>query len=90
MKAPSFTMHRLATDESALRVVIDAACSVPNGEPADVERTIASLETKYGMSSKDARGAIERGELSLTREIEGWMMTLRVWEHLADVKARAR
>ena len=90
MKAPSYTMHRLATDEAARRDVIDAVRAAPNGELADVERAIAAYEAKYGLSSEEARKAIERGELRPTYDVEGWMMALRVREHLADVKARAR
>ena len=81
-------MHRLATDETARRSVIDAVRAAPNGEIADLERTIAAYEGKYGMASTDAVAAIESGELPPTRDVEGWMTALRVREHL--VKARAR
>jgi hypothetical protein len=90
MKARSYTMHRLATDESARRAVIDAVRAKPNGEIHDVERAIAAYEAKYGMSSANAVAAIERGELRPTQDVEGWMMVLRVRDHLADVKARSR
>lgn len=90
MKSQSYTMHRLATDENARRSLIDTVRAEPNGEIDDVERTIAAYETKYAMSSPDAVAAIARGDLRPTRDVEGWMMALRVRDHLADVKARAR
>lgn len=88
MKALSYTMHRLATDEGARRAVIDTVRAMPNGEIHDVERAIAAYESKFGMSSADAVAAIERGEMRPTRDVEGWMVALRVREHLASVKAR--
>lgn len=81
-------MHRLATDEGARRSVIEAVRAAPNGELADLERTIEAYEKKYGMTSNAALAAIERGEMAPTYEIEGWMMALGVRDHL--VKARAR
>lgn len=88
MKARSYAMRRLAVDETAVRSVIEAVRSQPNGEIVDLDRTIAAYEHKHGMASSDARDAVARGELRPTREIEGWLMALRVREHL--VKARAR
>ena len=90
MKATSYTMHRLATDESARPAVIETARSTPNGEIEDVERAIAAYEEKFRMSSVEAYEAIAAGNLTPTREIEGWMMTLRVRNHHADAKTRAR
>lgn len=86
----SYTMHRLATDETACRTVIDTVRSSPNGEIRDVEGAIAAFEAKYKMSSMEAMAAIERGDLRPTRDVEGWMMALKVRDHLADVKARTR
>jgi hypothetical protein len=88
VKARAIRVHRIATDEAAYRSVVDAVRSAPNGEIADLERTIEAYERKHGMSSSDARDAVARGELRPTREIEGWLMALRLREHL--VKARAR
>ena len=87
-KATSYTMHRLATDESAVRAVIDAVRAEPNGEIADLDCVIAAYEAKYKMSSEAARDAIARGDLRPTRDVEHWMMALRVRGDLADVKTR--
>ena len=86
----AYTMHRLATDETARQAVVDAARAKPNGEIQDVERTIAAYEAKYSMSSLEALAAIARGDLRPTQDVEGWMMAIRVRDHLVDVKARAR
>jgi hypothetical protein len=88
MKARSFAMRRLAVDETAVRSVIEAVRSQPNGEIVELDRTIAAYERKHGMPSSEALEAVARGELRPTREIEGWMMAVRVREHL--VKARSR
>ena len=90
MAARTFTMHRLATDEGAVRSVIEAARAAPNGEIDAVERTIAAFEHEYGMSSAEALRRLEAGELQPTSKVEGWMMALRLRDHLADAKARAR
>ena len=90
MKATTSTMLRLATDESARRAVVDATKAAPNGELANVERTIAAYEKKYRMSSADALAAIARGDLRPTYEIEGWMMALRVRDDLAALKTKTR
>ena len=83
-------MHRLAKDDAAYRSVVDAVRAAPNGELADVERTIAAYEKKYGFSSTDAVARVERGELAPTRAIEGWLMAVRVRDDLAAIKARKR
>ena len=88
MKTLGVTMHRLATDETARRSVVEAVRAAPNGEVADLDRTIAAYEKKFAMTSAEAVTAIERGELRPTRDIEGWMVAVRVRDHL--VKARAR
>lgn len=90
MSTRSYSVHRVARDERAYRDVVDTVRSAPNGEVADLERTIAAYEAKHGMSSVEAREALSRGELEPTREIEGWMMAVRLREHLASAKARAR
>ena len=90
MKAPTFTMRRLATDEAARRTVLDALHARPNGELDDVECAVSAYEAKYRMSSAEALAAIERGELRVTGDVEGWMMALRVRADLADLKAKAR
>ena len=87
MKPHSFSMHRLATDETARRSVIDAGRAAPNGELADVERSIAAHEMKHGFSSAEAVTRVERGELAPTLEIEGWLMAIRVRDDLADLKS---
>ncbi len=88
MKTLGVAMHRLATDETARRSMINTVRSAPNGEIADLNQTIAAYEAKYKMTSIAAVAALESGELRPTREVEGWMVAIRVREHL--VKARSR
>jgi len=83
-------MHQLATDDTAVRSVIEAVRAAPNGELADVERTLAAYEAKYGIDTAEAARRVENGELPPTSEVEGWMMVRRLRDHLADAKARAR
>lgn len=83
-------MHRLATDEVAVRSVIDVVRGQPNGEVAAIERTIAAYEQKYGMTSAEAIARVEAGELRPTADVESWMAAVRLRDHLADVTARAR
>lgn len=90
MKAPSYTMHRLATDESARRAVVDAVRRVPNGELEDLERAIAAYESKYSIRSEDVAAAIESGTLRATYDVERWMMALRVRDDLTALKSKAR
>jgi hypothetical protein len=88
MKATSYTMHRLATDESARRAVVSASRAAPNGELADVENAVKAYETKFKMSSSDARAALSRGEMAPTQEVERWMMAVRVRDDLIALKSR--
>lgn len=90
MKPAAHSMRRLATDEAARRDVLRAVDAAPNGELADVDQAIAAYERRYGMSSQEARHAIERGAMRPTRDVERWMMALRVRDDLLQLKARAR
>ena len=83
-------MHRLAKDEREIRSVIDAVRAEPNGEIDQIEKRIAAFERQYGMTSAEVVARVERGEVAATREIEAWLMALRVRDDLASVKARAR
>jgi hypothetical protein len=87
MNTRSVHIHRLAKDPAAFRLVVQAVRSAPNGELRDMERAIAAFEAKHRMSSAEARARVESGELAPTREIEAWMMALRVRDDLADLKA---
>ena len=82
-------MHRLK-DEAAIRSVVDAVHAKPNGEMASIERRIAAFEATYGMRSEEMRSRVERGELPPDRNIETWLMALRVRDEVAGVKARTR
>ena len=90
MTTKSYSARRVARDEASYRDLVATVRSAPNGELADVERAIASFEQQYGISSVEARARLERGELSPTLEVEGWMMALKVRDHLVSVKARTR
>lgn len=80
-------VHRIASDEAAYRTLVDAVRSAPNGELKDVERALQAFESKHKMSSEEARNRVESGELPATREIEAWMMALRVRDDLAALKS---
>ena len=83
-------MNGLSSRPTVVNELLHAVRAAPNGEVQDVERAIAAYEKKFGMSSGAAIKAIERGELRPTQEVEGWMMAIRVRDHLVDAKARAR
>ena len=87
MKAQSFTMHRLATDESARRSVLAAVRAKPNGEIAELETVIARFEKKFAMTSAEAVIRVESGDMPATQEIESWMMAVRVRDDLAALKS---
>ncbi len=81
-------MNRVASDERARRSVVAAVCAAPNGELADIERVLERYEASYGMPSAEARARVERGELSATRDVEAWLMAIRVRDDLATLKTR--
>src|SRR5678815_5064086 len=89
MERRPIRMHRLK-DEAAIRSVVEAVRAEPNGEVASIERKIAEFESRWGMSSDEMRERVDRGELAPTRDVEAWLMALRVRDDLASVKARAR
>jgi hypothetical protein len=82
-------MHRLK-DEATIRSVVNAVHSEPNGEIVSIERRIAAFEAEYRMGSEEMRARVDCGELAPTRNVEAWLMALRVRDELAGVKARAR
>lgn len=90
MNARGVRVHRLATDEKAFRRVIEDVCAKPNGEVLAVEQRIKQFEDKYKMSSSAALRAVELGDLAPSRDVEAWMMALRVRDDLVELKARAR
>jgi hypothetical protein len=83
-------VHGLSSKPAELNELIRVVRSEPNGEIAMVERQIAAFETKYGMSSAEVIDRVERGEVGETVEIGAWLMSLRLKEYLASVKARGR
>ena len=89
MERRPIRLHRLR-DETAIRSVVEAVRAEPNGEVASIERRIAEFESRYGMSSAEMRVRVDRGELAPTRDVEAWLMALRVRDDLASVKARPR
>jgi hypothetical protein len=82
-------MHRL-NDEAVIRSVVDAVHSKPNGELMSIERRIATFEATYRMASSEMRDRVDRGDLAPTRDVEAWLMALRVRDELAGAKTRAR
>jgi hypothetical protein len=88
-KITTIRMHRL-NDEATIRSVVNAVHSSPNGEIVSIERRIAAFEAEYRVDSEEMRARVDRGELAPTRDIEAWLMALRVRDELAGAKARAR
>lgn len=82
-------MHRL-NDEATIRSIVDAVRAEPNGEIGSIERRIAAFEAEYRMDSAEMRALVDRGELAPTRDVEAWLMALRVRDEVASVKARSR
>jgi hypothetical protein len=82
-------MHRL-NDEATIRSVVDAVRAEPNGKVVSIERRIAAFEAEYRMDSEEMRARVDRGELAPTRDVEAWLMALRVRDEVASAKARAR
>jgi hypothetical protein len=85
----SIRMHRL-NDEATIRSIVDAVRAEPNGEMVSIERRIAAFEAEYRMDSAEMRARVDRGELAPTRNVEAWLMALRVRDEVASVKARSR
>jgi hypothetical protein len=85
----SIRMHRL-NDEATIRSVVNAVRAEPNGEGVSIERRIAAFEAEYRMDSEEMRARVERGDLAPTRDVEAWLMALRVRDEVASAKARAR
>ncbi len=85
----SIRMHRL-NDEATIRSVVDAVRAEPNGEVVSIERRIAAFEAEYRVDSEEMRARVDRGELAPTRDVEAWLMALRVRDEVASAKARAR
>lgn len=88
-KIATVRMHRL-NDEATICSVVNAVYSEPNGEIVSIERQISAFEAEYRMNSDEMRARVDRGELAPTRNVEAWLMALRVRDELAGVKARAR
>ena len=85
----SIRMHRLK-DEATIRSVVNAVRAEPNGEVVSIERRIAAFEVEYRVDSEEMRARVDRGELAPTRDVEAWLMALRVRDEVASAKARAR
>lgn len=90
MKATGIGVHRVATDEKCFRRVLDDVRAAPNGELDFMDERLRAFEQKYKMSSSEAFDRVQRGELPASREVEAWMMALRVRDDLAQLKARPR
>lgn len=88
MKSANYSVLRVASDKRAYSAVVEATRRSPNGELADVHQTIAAFEQKYKMTSDEAQTAIVGGSLAPTRDIEGWMMAIRVRDYLVEARAR--
>ena len=88
-KIATIRMHRL-NDEASIRFVVSAVNSEPNGEIVSIERRIAAFEAEYRVDSEEMRARVDRGELPPTRDVEAWLMALRVRDELASAKTRAR
>jgi hypothetical protein len=85
----SIRMHRL-NDETTIRSVVSAVRAQPNGEILFIERRILEFEAKYHMDSEEMRSRVDRGEQAPTRDVEAWLMALRVRDEVASAKARSR
>ena len=85
----SIRMHRL-NDEATIRSVVKAVGTQPNGEMMSIERRIAAFEAEYRVDSDEMRARVDRGDLAPTRDVEAWLMALRVRDEVANAKARAR
>lgn len=81
---------RQLNDEATFRSVVNAVRAEPNGEVASIDRRIAAFEAEYRMDSEEMRACVDRGELAPTRNVEAWLMALRVRDEFASAKARAR
>lgn len=88
MRTGLIRINRVASDERARRSVMEAVRAAPNGELADVERVLSTFEQRYGISSSEVRGRVERGELRATRDVEAWLMAIHVRDDLAALKTR--
>lgn len=82
-------MHRL-NEEATIRSIVDAVRAEPNSELVSIERRIAAFEAEYRMDSAEMHARVDRGELAPTRNVEAWLMALRVRDEVASVKARSR
>lgn len=85
----SIRMNRLK-DEVTIRSVVDAVRGQPNGEIVSIERRIHAFEAEYKVTSEEMRSRVDRGELAPTRDVEAWLMALRVRDEVASAKALTR
>lgn len=70
----------LSDDDTKIR----AAMTVDPGDLiASISARIAAFEVEYRMDSEEMRARVDRGELAPTRNVEAWLMALRVRDELA-------
>ena len=67
-----------------------AARRAPNGEVSEIEAGIEAYEAKYGIDSDELQRQVAEGRRAETEDVCGWLMLLRLREHLATVAARPR
>ncbi len=76
--------------EEAVKKLVRAANSRPNGEVRDLDHQIRAFEEKFGLSSEDLRRELAQGKRDESWEICKWLMLLDQWDLLGVRSTRSR
>lgn len=75
--------------EEAVKKLVRAATSQPNGEARDLDHQIHAFEEKFGLSSEDLRRELAQGKRDESWEVCKWLMLLDQRDLLGARAARS-
>lgn len=73
--------------EEAVKELVRAANSPPNGEVGDLDQQIHALEVKFGLSSEDLRRELAQGRREESWEVCRWLMLLDQRDYLLGARS---
>lgn len=76
--------------EEAVKKLVRAATSLPNGEARDLYQQIHAFEEKFGLSSEDLRRELAQGKRDESWEVCKWLMLLDQMDLLGEAQRRQR
>ncbi|HEY8205976.1 MAG TPA: hypothetical protein VIG99_00750 [Myxococcaceae bacterium] len=73
--------------EEAIKELVRAANSPPNGEMRDLDQQICAFEEKFGLSSQELRRELAQGRREESWEVCQWLMLLDQRDYLLGARS---